>query len=80
MNSYIEIYRIEYSTYLTVLGKTTDLFGRVKGYKNLYVTNGALIPASIGVNPFITITAVAELFMEDILKKDFFSKELGFPA
>lgn len=54
-----------------VLGKTTDLFGRVKGYKNLYITDGALVPASIGVNPFLTITAVAEYCMEEIIKTDF---------
>lgn len=54
-----------------VLGKTTDLFGRVKGYENLYVTDGALIPASIGVNPFLTITAIAEYCIENIIKKDF---------
>ncbi|WP_432221239.1 GMC oxidoreductase [Flavobacterium sp. TMP13] len=54
-----------------VIGKTTDLFGRVKGYENLYITDGALVPASIGVNPFLTITAIAEYCMEEILKKDF---------
>lgn len=54
-----------------VLGKTTDLFGRVKGYENLYITDGALVPASIGVNPFLTITAIAEYCMEEILKSDF---------
>ncbi|MGO3183918.1 MAG: GMC oxidoreductase [Aequorivita sp.] len=57
-----------------VLGKTTDLFGRVKGYENLYITDGALVPASIGVNPFLTITAIAEYCMEEIIKSDF-SKE-----
>lgn len=54
-----------------VLGKTTDLFGRVKGYKNLYITDGALVPASIGVNPFLTITAIAEHCMEAIINEDF---------
>lgn len=54
-----------------VLGKTTDLYGRVKGYKNLYITDGALIPASIGVNPFLTITAVAEYCIDRIIKEDF---------
>lgn len=54
-----------------VLGKTTDMFGRVKGYSNLYVTDGALVPATIGVNPFLTITAIAEYCMETILKEDF---------
>lgn len=54
-----------------VLGKTTDLFGRLKGYENLYITDGALVPASIGVNPFLTITAIAEYCMEEIIKSDF---------
>ena len=54
-----------------VIGKTTDLFGRVKGYENLYITDGALVPASIGVNPFLTITAIDEYCMEEILKSDF---------
>ncbi|WP_328990566.1 GMC oxidoreductase [Kribbella sp. NBC_01245] len=43
-----------------VLGRATDNYGRVKGYPNLYVTDGALIPGSISVNPFLTITALAE--------------------
>ncbi|WP_188051255.1 GMC oxidoreductase [Flavobacterium sp. GP15] len=54
-----------------VLGKTTDLYGRVKGYKNLYITDGALVPASIGVNPFLTITAIAEYCMKEIIKNDY---------
>ncbi|MCG2430418.1 GMC oxidoreductase [Aequorivita xiaoshiensis] len=54
-----------------VLGKTTDLYGRVKGYENLYITDGALVPASIGVNPFLTITAVAEYCMDEIIKSDY---------
>lgn len=54
-----------------VLGKTTDLFGRVKGYEDLYITDGALIPASIGVNPFLTITAIAEYCMEEVIKNDY---------
>lgn len=53
-----------------VLGKATDLYGRVSGYKNLYVTDGSLIPGSIGVNPFVTITALAERNVERIIKQD----------
>ncbi|MBT2386776.1 GMC oxidoreductase [Streptomyces sp. ISL-11] len=53
-----------------VLGKATDLYGRVAGYKNLYVTDGALIPGSIGVNPFVTITALAERNIERVIKQD----------
>lgn len=54
-----------------VLGESTDNFGRLKGCKNLYVTDGSLIPGSIGVNPFLTITALAEHCIEDIIEKDF---------
>ncbi|SFB61879.1 cholesterol oxidase [Amycolatopsis marina] len=54
-----------------VLGKATDLYGRVNGYRNLYVTDGALIPGSTGVNPFVTITALAERNIERVLAEDF---------
>lgn len=54
-----------------VLNKATDNFGRVRGYNNLYVTDGSLIPGTIGVNPFLTITAIAEYCIENILKTDF---------
>ncbi len=53
------------------LGKATDLYGRLKGYRNLYVNDGALIPGSIGVNPFTTITALAERNIERIIREDF---------
>ncbi len=54
-----------------VIGKSTDKYGRVKGAKNLYVTDGALIPGTVGVNPFLTITALAEYCIEHIIKQDF---------
>jgi cholesterol oxidase len=54
-----------------VLGEATDLYGRVRGYRNLYVTDGALIPGSTGVNPFVTITALAERNIERVLAEDF---------
>ncbi|GHC34001.1 GMC oxidoreductase [Streptomyces cinnamoneus] len=57
-----------------VLGKATDLYGRVSGYKNLYVTDGSLIPGSIGVNPFVTITALAERNMERVIQQDISAK------
>jgi cholesterol oxidase len=51
-----------------VLGKATDLFGRVVGYKNLYVVDGALVPGSTGpVNPSLTIGALAERCMDSII-------------
>ncbi|WP_455568189.1 GMC oxidoreductase [Streptomyces griseiscabiei] len=53
-----------------VLGKATDDYGRVKGYSKLYVTDGSLVPGSIGVNPFVTITALAERTMARVLVED----------
>ncbi|WP_457663366.1 GMC oxidoreductase [Streptomyces europaeiscabiei] len=53
-----------------VLGRATDNYGRVKGYSKLYVTDGSLVPGSIGVNPFVTITALAERTMTRVLAED----------
>jgi cholesterol oxidase len=53
-----------------VLGKATDDYGRVRGYRNLYVTDGSLIPGSIGVNPFVTITALAERNIARVIATD----------
>lgn len=55
-----------------VLGKACDLFGRVKGYNKLYVVDGALIPAATGCsNPSLTIAAIAERCLDNIIKEDF---------
>lgn len=53
-----------------VLGEATDLYGRVIGYDNLYVNDGALIPGSTAANPFLTITALAERNIEKIIQSD----------
>jgi cholesterol oxidase len=51
-----------------VLGKACDFYGRVKGYKGLYVTDAALIPGSAGCgNPGWTIGAIVERCMDNIL-------------
>ncbi|MFE8031370.1 GMC oxidoreductase, partial [Streptomyces sp. NPDC057409] len=50
-----------------VLGEATDNYGRLHGYDGLYVIDGALIPGSTTVNPFVTITALAERNIEKII-------------
>jgi len=54
-----------------VLGQATDLLGRVKGHPGLYVVDGALIPGWTSVNPFVTITALAERNLHHLLREDF---------
>ncbi|GIM92056.1 GMC oxidoreductase [Paractinoplanes toevensis] len=53
-----------------VLNQATDNYGRLPGYPGLYVVDGSLIPGSTGVNPFVTITALAERNLERILTTD----------
>ncbi|MFF0431374.1 GMC oxidoreductase [Streptomyces sp. NPDC004327] len=53
-----------------VLGEATDNYGRLYGYDGLYVIDGALIPGSTSVNPFVTITALAERNIEKIIATD----------
>ena len=53
------------------MGKACDTFGRVHGYANLYVVDGALIPGSTpGGNPFWTISAIAERCLDAIVAED----------
>jgi len=46
-----------------------DRFNRVFGYENLLVCDGAAMPANPGVNPSLTITAIAEHAMSVIPAK-----------
>ena len=53
-----------------LLGKATDLYGRLSGYSGLYSIDGSLIPGNVGVNPFLTITALAERNIATIIRED----------
>jgi cholesterol oxidase len=55
-----------------VLNKSSDSFGRLKGYKNLYAIDGSMLPGTCAmVNPTLTISALAERNIEHIIKNDF---------
>lgn len=53
-----------------VLNKATDNYGRLLGYSGLYVIDGSLVPGNTSVNPFVTITALAERNIERIIATD----------
>jgi cholesterol oxidase len=48
----------------------TDFSGKMHGYDNLYVVDGSLVAANLGVNPSLTITAVAEYVMDQFPPKE----------
>ncbi|WP_068599213.1 GMC family oxidoreductase N-terminal domain-containing protein [Vaginella massiliensis] len=50
-----------------VIDKATNAYGKLNLHQNLFVLDGSLIPGSIGVNPFLTITALTEYCMEHLL-------------
>ncbi len=57
-----------------VMGETlkksvVNFNGEVHGYPNLFVIDGSIIPANLGVNPALTITALAEYIMSQIPNK-----------
>ena len=55
-----------------VLGQACDFYGRVKGYPGLYVNDGSMMPGASGCcNPSMTIAALAERNMAEIVGKDF---------
>jgi cholesterol oxidase len=43
-----------------------DQYGRAFGHEGLYVVDGSIIPANLGVNPSLTITAMAEHVMSHV--------------
>jgi cholesterol oxidase len=49
-------------------GVVNDKF-EVHGYKNMYILDGSVVPCNLGVNPSLTISALAEYAMAQIPKK-----------
>ncbi len=43
--------------------------GEVFGYPGLYVADGSVVPANLGVNPSLTITALAEYIMDQMPRR-----------
>lgn len=55
-----------------VMEKASDNYGRLRGYKNLYAIDGSMLPGNCAlVNPTLTIAALAERSMDEIIKNDF---------
>jgi cholesterol oxidase len=44
--------------------------GEVFGYPNLFVADGSVVPANLGVNPSLTIAALSEYIMSQIPAKE----------
>ncbi len=46
-----------------------DFQGKIHGYDNLYVVDGSTVPVNLGVNPSLTIAALAEHIMAALPRK-----------
>ncbi len=50
-------------------GVVNDKF-EVHGYSNMFILDGSIMPCNLGVNPSLTITALAEYAMDQIKIKE----------
>jgi cholesterol oxidase len=55
---------------LTEEDGVVDVKSRAYGYEDLYIVDGSIIPANLGVNPSLTITAMAEHAMSHVPDRD----------
>lgn len=56
-----------------VRGESSDNYGRLKGHKNIYCVDGSMIPGSTcAANPSLTIAAIAERCLDNIVRNDLF--------
>lgn len=55
-------------------GGVVDAGLKVHGYDNFYIIDGSVIQGNIGVNPSLTITAMAEYAMSSIPVKQGFEE------
>ncbi|MBK1895327.1 GMC family oxidoreductase N-terminal domain-containing protein [Chryseobacterium paridis] len=56
-----------------VLGEATNPYGKLNNHENLFVLDGSLIPGTIGVNPFVTIVAITEYCIENLIRQNEFA-------
>jgi cholesterol oxidase len=47
-----------------------DAYGRVFGYRDLFLSDGSVMPGPVGANPALTIAAFAERCVDRILRED----------
>ncbi|MBZ0278921.1 MAG: GMC family oxidoreductase, partial [Anaerolineae bacterium] len=57
-----------------------DMYGQAFNYPGLYVADGSIMPANPGINPSLTITALAEHIMSHIPPKNGQSAQDGMKA
>lgn len=56
-----------------VRNQASDAYGRLKGHKNLYCVDGSMVPGyTCAANPALTIAAIAERCLDNIVKNDLF--------